>query len=256
MSERKEKKTSVYRQRVSMAALQVDGLSKSEIASALAYEVEPFSGIAGSQAEVSFETVLSDDPSVRIFDVTVTRKSKSSKNFDAKKLIKIASILSALLVVVIGADFFLLSRKIKTLSSSIEVRRPIDAKLRSLESKISNNNAEASRLEASCKAVESARASIAAKRKAYSALMEEVASGCAGQMVVKAFNSNGPFSVELEGSSMSVESCTASMLSLTRAACHAQWKASPGRMNADHTGSVISFSCAFLYDGQPLEGGR
>lgn len=256
MIDKKKKETSVYRQRVSMAALQVDGLSKTEIAAALAYEVEPFSGIAGSQAEVSFEVVPSDDVSVRVFDVTVTRKNKSSKSIDEKKLIKVAAILSGLLVIAIGVDSFLLSKKINTLSSSVEARRPIDAKLRLLENKTSNNNAEASRLAQSCNAIERAREAVALKRNAYYELMEEVASGCAGRMVIKAFNSNGPFSVELEGSSMSVESCTAAMLSLTRAASRARWKASPGRMNADKTGSVINFSCAFKYDGQQEERGR
>lgn len=257
MSENKEKRLNVYRQRVTMAALQVDGLSQVEIARALAYEVEPFSGILGDEADVSFEVVASHDSQVRIFDVTVKRKTQSAKGIDCKKALRAAAFVWVVLFVAIAADFLVLSGQIKSLSASVEARRPIDARLRTINSKISENNLQASRLEANCKAAENARSSVAAKRAAYCALMEEVASGCAGQMVVKAFNSDGPFSVEMQGSSTSVESCTQALLDLTRAAARASWLVSPGRMSADETGSVISFSCSLIYVGASAkEGGR
>lgn len=61
----------VYRQRVRMPEVQVAGLSEAELQSALAYEVEPFSGIPSALAEIEYGN-LGTDP--RGLTLSLTRR--------------------------------------------------------------------------------------------------------------------------------------------------------------------------------------
>ena len=54
-----------FRQQVRMAAVQVTGLRQDELAMALAYEVEPFSGVPAGDAEVAYVGITPCSPVLR-----------------------------------------------------------------------------------------------------------------------------------------------------------------------------------------------
>ena len=62
-----------FRQRVNLPAAQVAGLSDAELATALAFEVEPFSGIARGAGEMAWRACEEGDPARRSFDVVQIR---------------------------------------------------------------------------------------------------------------------------------------------------------------------------------------
>ena len=64
---------SAFRQQVRMAAVQVTGLRPDELSTALAYEIEPFSGIPAAEAELAYSPVVDPDPTVSVYDVAVRR---------------------------------------------------------------------------------------------------------------------------------------------------------------------------------------
>lgn len=256
------KKTSggqdVYRQRVSMAGVQVDGLSQEEILSALAYEVEPFSGIPAHEADVTFSQLDGGDESVRVFDVTVRRRKSASGGISAAKALRAAIAFSAVVFVAIAADFAVLSYRTGRLSSSVEARRPLDSSLRSIENKASSLGSEAVRLAETVSTVDNARNRIASARSRYFRLMGEIARKCGGRMVVKSFDSPEAFSVEMSASAVSVQACADALSELTRAASLAGWSASPGKMHSDESLSTVGFTCRFtaVPDAAGQKGGR
>ena len=78
---------SAFRQQVRIAAVQVTGLRPDELAAALAYEVEPLSGIPAAEAELAYSPVVDPDPTVRVYDVAVRRRknraAKVSRRIDS-----------------------------------------------------------------------------------------------------------------------------------------------------------------------------
>lgn len=64
-----------FRQRVVLPAVQVAGLSEDELKAALAFEVEPFSGIPAAACEMAWRAVEEPDPGRRAFEVVQIRSS-------------------------------------------------------------------------------------------------------------------------------------------------------------------------------------
>lgn len=68
-----------FRQRVNLPAAQVDGLSPDELAAALGYEVEPFSGIPRAEGVLAWKPMGGPDATRRVFDVVQIRRTDLAK---------------------------------------------------------------------------------------------------------------------------------------------------------------------------------
>lgn len=68
-----------FRQRVNLPAAQVDGLSPDELAAALGYEVEPFSGIPRAEGVLAWKLVGGTDATRRVFDIVQIRRADLAK---------------------------------------------------------------------------------------------------------------------------------------------------------------------------------
>ena len=95
---------SAFRQQVRMAAVQVAGLRPDELSAALAYEVEPFSGIPAAEAELAYTPVVYSDPAVRVFDVAVRRRKSRADKGGGRYLIPII-VVGIIALVIAGIDF-------------------------------------------------------------------------------------------------------------------------------------------------------
>lgn len=235
-----------------MPEVQVAGLSEAELQSALAYEVEPFSGIPSALAEIEYARVDDADRTVRVFDVVVRRRAGRGKSIPGAAK-KTAIALSTLACIAIAADFAFASARLGSLKADVAARAPLDARVRSVSSEASRIRAESEALRSGRRDFERVQKKAGVLRSAYSTLMETIASSCGGKMVAKGFSSDAPFSAEMNASAVSVQACGEVMAELARASERTGWKVIPGRIGASGRGSTANFTCRFEFDAGKAE---
>ena len=233
-----------------MPEVQVTGLSEAELLSALAYEVEPFSGIPSAQAEIEYARVDDADRSVRVFDVVVRRRAGRGTSVPGAAK-KTAIALSVLACIAVAADFSLASFRLKSLKADVAVRAPLDARVKSVVAEGSRVRAEAESLRAGRREFERVQRRADVLRSAYSTLMEAIASSCGGKMVAKGFSSDAPFAAVMNASAVTVQACGEVMAELARVSEKTGWKVLPGQMGA--SGSTANFTCRFEFDAGKAE---
>ena len=234
-----------FRQQVRMAAVQVAALSANELAYALAYEVEPFSGIPAAEAEVSWREVADPDTTVKVYEVVARRRRSSSAKSGvmAGRLLKPAVVVAALAIVVAGADAAWLAHRKGALEKTVAGQSLLEAQLNAVRAKASAARAEASRIRDGRDAANRAQQDVAALRAAYPGVMATVASVCGGKVVVKTFAAKKPFALEMTAVAASADDAAAVMAGLARAVAEKGWHLSPGPIAANAGGVTAEFSC-------------
>lgn len=227
-----------FRQRVSLAAVQVAGLSPGELSTALAYEVEPFSGVPPAEAEVVYEEVAGGDADTLVFDVTVRRRGRR-----AGAGWRWPVVLTAVALAAAACDCAALSWRIGSVSRKVAEQEPLDGRVRRALGAAKENSAEAARIRAGRERVSAAHDRVDRLRAAYPSLMAAVAGVCGGRMVVREFSSAPQFSVGLRAVAAPAGSSGELMSGLTRAAGEAGWSVSPGGISAGGPGSTASLDC-------------
>ena len=224
-----------------MPEVQVTGLSEAELLSALAYEVEPFSGIPSAQAEIEYARVDDADRSVRVFDVVVRRRAKRGPAFSGTAK-KAAIAMSVLAAVAIAADFSYGMWRMRSLKADVAARAPLQARVASARSEVARVRAETDALRSERLRFERSQREADLLRSAYPVLMDTIASSCGGMMVARGF------SAEMSATAVSVQACGEVMAGLSRACAAANWRVAPGQIGASERGSTANFTCRFEFD--------
>ena len=243
-----------FRQQVRMAAVQAAGLSPEELAAALAYEVEPFSGIPAGEAELVFRPVSDPDPTVRVFDVAAVRSARGAGGSPVpRRLFVWLGAAAAALLVLAAFDFVRISSAERRLSAETARRAALDAELKSLQGRIDANRREAKALRDA--RVEAARAQQNAEvlRDVYRLLLDTVSEAFGERAVLKEIRATGrPYSAEITAVSLGTKPAAEALVRLSDALVPRGWRIDPGAISADGQGGTVAFSCTLAFD----EGGE
>ena len=246
---------SAFRQRLKMAAVQVAGLQPDELARALAYEVEPFSGIPAAEAQLAFVPVEDPDPSVRVYDIAVTRRRKGSASADGDRLARFLrpAVLAAVLILLgTGADFAWLSWRTSRLERACAVRAPLQRRLRQVASETRAAQDEAARLRSAREASAAAQEGFARLRGVFPELLQTLAGVCGGRAVVRELKSGEtPFAVTVRAVAPGADAAAAVTVGIAKALAPRGWTAESGPLTARRDGSTAEFECNLRFTGRP-----
>ena len=245
-----------FRQRVNLPAAQVAGLSEAELAAALAFEIEPFSGIPRAAGEMAWRACAEDDAARRAFDVVqirqsdlaaelkraqaaklrvkfVTAEPDAARGETAADLPKIAvrrpGALRArplalwcgvCLLLLAGAAYegFGLWRDMKGLRRDVAERRALQAEKDGLESRLAGLRRQAAEIRRVRGEEAAAQARAAVLRAAGRELLEAVPAACADESVVRGIAAGeNDFEVRLSGVALSAEAATRTVSRLAAA---------------------------------------
>ena len=234
-----------FRHEVRMAAVQVAGLGPGELAQALAYEVEPLSGIPAGEAEVVFEPVVDPDPTVRVYAVTVRRRTRrrgASGGLD--RWLRPACVFAVLVLLATAGDFAWRSRRLSRLGKTCAERRPLQAELDGLESRARAARAAAAAIRSRREAAVKAQDEAAARRAAYTEVLSELARSCSGEVVLTALASGEePCSLKVRGVGLSGEAAAGVMQEVSSEVEAKGWRLVP-----DEIGGGSGVSTVFSFD--------
>ena len=234
-----------FRQQVRLAAVQVAALSEEELPQALAYEVEPFSKIPASEAEVAWRELPETDAAVKAYEVAVVRAKGAGAKGAARAEARMLPlwIFAALVAAGVACDGGLLAWRRNTLERAVAEQKPLDAQIRRLERQTLDNRAEAAAERESRERMRAAQDRLESMRSAYPMLMDAVAGVCGGRTVVREFSSDGRYSVSLRAVAVSAPVCGEVVADLTRAAAERGWRLVPGGIETSAQGTTAEFSC-------------
>ena len=236
-----------FRQRVSVPAAQVADLAEAELAAALAFEVEPFSGIPRDAGEIAWRVREEGDATRRVFDVVQIRRTDleaavaearaqrksvsgvtavpdTARGERAEDLpfIPVAS-RSALrahpfalwagccLLAACGlaVEGVALRGEVGRLRRDVTARRALQAEKESLESRAASLGRTAEDLRQRRAEVTRAQTRVAARRAAGRVILEAVSGACRDEGVVNGVHAGeDPFEFGISGVALSAESAT------------------------------------------------
>lgn len=223
-------------------AVQVEGLADQEIAAALAYELEPETGIPAAEAEVVWTSATGDDPAYRVFSVSEVRRKgeRSTRGFSPRSL-KAYFIFLVLIAVAVVCDGFFLYRRSSTLEREIRLREPLQNQLNGIEWRI-RQAGDALQSEKAEREQAAAEAKTAAQlRKAYVELLKTVAEVFADRAVLTSLDSPKEYRVRLTGVSSDADTATAVQVELSRKLAEAGWSLTCEAIKEGAVG--VSFVC-------------
>ena len=244
-----------FRQRIKLAAVQVMGLSSDELRTALAYEVEPFSGIPAAEAEVAFVPVEDPDPSVRAYDLAVVRRRKKGDSFGSvslERLMRPALAVAVLVVLGVAADWGWLCWQTRRLSRECARRAPLQQRLRQAEAAVRAAQDETARLRAAHAAAEAAQRRFARLRAAFPHVLQTLASVCGGRAVVKELApGEEPYALTIRAVAPGAQSAAEVMVEMARQLKAQGWSVESGPIDARRDGTTAEFQCRLrLVDGE------
>ena len=233
-----------FRRRVRLPAAQVAALAPGELEAALAYEVEPFSGVAASAAEVAWREVESVDRNAKTYDVAVrARGGGKSAGADAAgaKFLKPLAIAGALLLAAAATDAALLAFRISSLESEVAERSALDGEVKAIRRMAGSARARARETREAREAEAAAQKRADSSRSAYPEIMSAIASVCGGKVIVKSFSAPEAFEMEISAAAPDAPSAAAAMSRLTQEAAKAGWKLRTGPIDSA-AGAAANFS--------------
>ena len=238
---------SAFRQQVRMAAVQVAGLKPSELEMALAYEVEPSSGIPAAEAEIAFRLLTDDDPTVRVYEVAIRRRIGKAAS-GGERCVRLLAIVGVVVIALVAVDAARVLWTQSRLSSDVALRLRLDAKVKAVQREAKDARDEARGVRARREAAAKAQDDVARFRAAWPELLEAIASSCGDRAVLTSLSSGGPFRVKMTATAVSPRAAADVMVALTAAAGKLGWRVSPGATASSASGTTTRFDCELVYD--------
>ena len=235
-----------FHQQVRMASVQVTGLRPDELAMALAYEVEPFSGIPASEAEVTYVPAVDPDPAVRVFDVTVKRKKNRSATGGARFLVPLL-VLGALALVLAAVDFFFTHQRLVALRKEVAVQANLEAQLDAVRRPTAAARAEAQALRERRETAARAQDEAARARSAYAEIMKAIAAAYGERAVLMTLD-GGPSALRIKGVAVTAAAAADVQVALTKSATKLGWRLMPGPIAVSTPGLTAEFECELTHD--------
>lgn len=241
-----------FRQRLKMAAVQVAGLSADDLARALAYEVEPFSGIPAAEADLAFVVVEDPDPAVRVYDIAVVRRRKGNSHGGEplSRFVRPALFFGLALLLVAGADFGWLKWRMADLSQQCARREPLQRRLRQVASVTRSAQDETANLRAARAAAAAAQENFARRRAAFPELLQALAGVCGGRAVVRELRMvDAPFELTVRAVAPGANAAASVTVEMAKALGPKGWQVESGPITARREGSTAEFECRLKFTG-------
>lgn len=233
-----------FRQRVNLPSAQVADLSGDELVAALAFEIEPFSGIPRNDSLMAWKLVGGEETSRRVYDVVQIRKAdlgrvvaegrKAKKTvravtavpeaaagetletlpwievrrgggFGPPKPLVLAVVAVGLLAGALAWDGLSLASRERDLAQDVAARRILQAEKDQLTRKLANLQQETKGVRDARMSRLRAQQNADVLRAAGQVLLEAIPSACSDEAVVKSLQSTGAFSARLSGVALSAE---------------------------------------------------
>jgi len=239
-----------FRQEVRLAALQVAGLRDEELAQALAYEVEPFSGIPAVEAEVRYRPLDESDPNLRAYEVVVRRRKQGTgTNGVLERFLWPMRIVAALVVVAVATDAILLHQRHQRLVREVAERRPLQQVLDRLNAEARSIRTETAGLRQKREDAVRAQDEAVRLRQAPCDLLHSISEKCGSRAVVTSIVAGEqPRSVMVSAVGLSAEAAAALMQDLGVCLEKKGWTLRPGMLTASETGASVRFAFTLAFE--------
>lgn len=238
-----------FRRQVRIAAVQAAGLSDAELGMALAYELEPESGIPASGAEVEFTPVADPDTSVRVYDVTVRRR-KAKSGGGAEKWVRLATLFAVTALAAIAADWGWMTLRINEAKADVAKRAPLDAKIKKERGAALSSRDEARSVKERREAAIMAQNTVAEHREAWVRLLTVLGGTCGDNAIVRKISSAEPFTAKISATAVSAEAAAEAMAALAAEAGKVGWRCELGGISERGRGATVDFSFNLAYGGK------
>ncbi len=234
-----------FRREVSLARVQVEGLSRDELASALAYELEPYSKIPAIEADVAWKDAVSPDAAMRVFDVAlVRRRSAAGGAAGLEKFIRPLSAAAAALILALCGDYAYLRYRIDALEDSLASRAPLQRELDDLSRRASRLDRQTQDIRSTREAVQKAQRAFAGLRGAYPGLLEAL-SAVGGRVVVKSLvKGKDEFTVEFAFAAADGEAANEAMTLLSGELAKRGWTFETHDFSGGSAGALVEIKAA------------
>ena len=237
-----------FRQQVRMAAVQTEGLHPEELAAALAYEVEPFSGIAPDEAEVAYQEAEGGDPSVRVYEVAVRRRTRrTGARGDLSRYLKQAVWAGIALLALVALDFGVTAWRTARLDRVVARQSQLDAQVNGVRNATRQKQEEIRTIRESRQAAERAQDAAERLRAAYAEMLSEIATACETRAVVKSIG-GGARQIVLRAVALSTAAAAETMEALSLRATKRGWKLETGPIAVQGAGPLATFECVITHD--------
>lgn len=237
---------SAFRQQIRMAAVQVAGLRPEELSAALAYEVEPFSGIPAAEAELAYTPVVDPDPAVRVFDVAVRRRKNRAANEGGRYLVPLV-IAGVIALVLAGVDFVRTSMRLNELKTTVAEQARLQSALDAVRNPAKAARAEARAVRERREAAARAQDEAAKARRAYADILDAITEACGDRAVLSSLD-GGAFEIQLTGVAVTASAAADTLVALADAAAKRGWSLSTGPITVRTPGQTAEFKCGITHD--------
>lgn len=274
-----------FRQRVEIAAAQAEGLPDEDLAAALAFELEPFSGIPFSEGRLAWKRLESDQGGRVAFDTVEIRSSelegalaslgagarfvtaipaegepieslpaipvsprRSARAFGPMKIWFAVSLVAALALVALS---FVRTLRVRTLERLVSERSVLEAERARLASRAASLADEAASIRRGRADFARAQDDAAALRSAWQALLVAIPKACGGESVLVSVEPGDEgFVAAVRGSSLSPAAAArvSTLLAEELRTPKSAWVLRPGRIGAVSPGGTVPFECALEFD--------
>ena len=237
---------SAFRQQVRMAAVQVAGLRPDELSAALAYEVEPVSGIPAAEAEIYYTPVVDSDPTVRVYDVAVRRR-KSRSAAGGERCLLPALAIGVAAIVLAGVDFAFTSMWLDGLRRDVALQARLQSELDAVRNPAKAARAEARAIRERRESAARAQVEAAKARSAFADVLEAISVACGDRAVVSSLD-GGSFSLRLAGVAVTAQAAADTLVALTEDASRRGWRLTTGPIMVRTPGQTAEFKCELTHD--------
>lgn len=280
--------SAAFRQRVNLPSAQVSGLTDAELAAALCFEIEPFSGIPQAESRFAWKRVNAADASRAVFDVVQIRtrdlQDEVAKAKKAKRTVlavtampetatgetvedlpwvpvksgggvgvrlpMVGMLAAALVLLAMGWHYVSLRGERRRLEAEVAVQQRLQGEKNALESQLSALRQQLDGLRE--RRMEEARAQQNAEvlRSAWRVLLEAVPQACRDESVLKSVKATGAYSAQLTGLALTTDAATRTFVRLTEELKPPKsgWRLTPGTINSPAGGGTVTFECQLDFD--------
>lgn len=233
-----------FRRKVSLALVQVEGLAEEELATALAYELEPYSMIPAADAAVAWRDEESPDRAMRVFDVAVVRrKPAGASSAAAGKWMKPLAAAAVVAIAAMACDYARLASRAGALEESLAARAPLQAELDSISARTAALKREASSIRSARERAAAADMECAGLRAAYPAFFDALSVAVGRVVVGNIAKGAEEFSLALTLAAADGKTGSEAVCDLAREASSRGWEFSLGDITASD-GGLARFDAA------------
>lgn len=277
-----------FRQRVNLPSAQAVGLAEAELAAALAFECEPFSGIPRADGEIAWRRLGGEDGPRAVFDVVqIRRADAAAETARARKVgrrvravtappasgesvedlpwipvrparalaVRPGAVLTfaALLTAAFLAwDAAALVSRERALSRGVAAGRALQAQKDELQRRIASAKKEV--VDLRTRRADEARAQQNADvlRSAWRLMLSSLPAACGDESVLGGITARGAYSSRMTGVALSADAASRTIARLAEALKppRSGWRVTPGPIGAAAGGGTVEFACDVEFDSE------